>query len=166
MAAATLAEALKQTRPFASREEEVVLALQHLAARVTEPWALFLKATAQLTVSQYNVLRILRGAHPSRLTCGEISQRMVARDPDVTRLVDRLEARGLVDRARDTRDRRVVGVGITRAGLAVLKQLDPAVERYPRAMLSRLGPRRVEQLAVLLRAVLSSLGTFPETDQR
>lgn len=164
--AATLAEALKQTKPFQSREEEVVLALQHTAARLIEPWALFLKSTAQLTVSQYNVLRILRGAHPSRLACSEISQRMVARDPDVTRLLDRLEARGLVERVRDKRDRRVVEVVITRAGLAVLKQLDPAVERFPRAMLSRLGPKRVEQLAVLLRDVLSSLGTFPEDARR
>jgi DNA-binding MarR family transcriptional regulator len=164
--AATLAEALKQTKPFESREEEVVLALQHTAARLIEPWALFLKSTAQLTVSQYNVLRILRGAHPSRLACTEISQRMVARDPDVTRLLDRLAARGLIERVRDRRDRRVVEVGITRAGLAALKQLDPAVERFPRAMLSRLGPKRLEQLATLLRDVLSSLGTFPEDTKR
>jgi DNA-binding MarR family transcriptional regulator len=160
-----LAEALKQAKPFESREEEVVLALQHVAARLMEPWAAFLKSTAQLTPSQYNILRILRGAQPSRLACGEISQRMVARDPDVTRLLDRLADRGLVDRVRDRRDRRVVEVGITKAGLAVLRQLDPAVERFPKAMLSHLGPKRIEQLAVLLQDLLSSLGTFPGNDR-
>jgi DNA-binding MarR family transcriptional regulator len=158
----TLAEALKQAKPFDSREEEVVLSLQHVATRVMEPWALFLKATAQLTLSQYNVLRILRGARPARLASSEIGRRLVARDPDVTRLVDRLASRGLVDRVRDRRDRRVVEVGITKAGLTVLKQLDPAVARFPKAMLSPLGPKRTEQLAVLLQDVLASLGTFPE----
>jgi DNA-binding MarR family transcriptional regulator len=157
-----LAEALKQAKPFESREEEVVLALQHLAARLMAPWAMFLKSTAQLTLSQYNVLRILRGAHPARLACTEISQRLVTRDPDITRLVDRLADRGLVDRVRDQRDRRVVEIGVTSAGLAVLKQLDPAVERFPKAMLSHLGPKRLEQLAALLQDVLSSLGTFPD----
>jgi DNA-binding MarR family transcriptional regulator len=159
----SLAEALRQTKPFASREEEVVLAVQHLTARLFEPWAIFLKSEAQLTPSQYNVLRILRGAHPSRLPSKEIGHRLVARDPDVTRLVDRLADRGLVDRMRDGRDRRVVEVGITKAGLNVLKQLDPAVARFPKAMLSRLGPKRVDQLAALLQDVLSSLGTFPDT---
>ena len=157
----TLAEALKKTKPFASREEEVVLALQHVAARVIEPWALFLKAKAQLTPSQYNVLRILRGARPARLPSSEIGRRLVARDPDVTRLVDRLADRGLVDRVRESRDRRVVEVGITAEGLAVLKQLDPAVLRFPKAMLGRVGAKRVGQLAVLLQDVLASLGTFP-----
>lgn len=159
----TLAETLKQAKPFDSREEEAALAIQAVAARVWEPWAMYLKSAAQLTLSQYNVLRILRGARPSRLSSGEIGRRLVARDPDVTRLVDRLAERGLVDRVRDQRDRRVVEVGITKTGLAVLKQLDPAVQRFPRAMLSRLGPKRLEQLTVLLQEALASLGTFPDS---
>jgi DNA-binding MarR family transcriptional regulator len=158
----TLAEALRQAKPFDSREEEVVLALQHTATRLMEPWAMFLKSRAQLTLSQYNVLRILRGARPERLACSEISRRMVARDPDVTRLVDRLAARGLVDRLRDRSDRRVVEIGITKAGLTLLKQLDPAVQRFPREMLAQLDPKRIDQLAVLLQDVLASLGTFPQ----
>jgi DNA-binding MarR family transcriptional regulator len=161
----TLAEALQQAKPFDSREEEVVLALQHTAARLMEPWAMFLKSRAQLTLSQYNVLRILRGARPARLACSEISRRMVARDPDVTRLVDRLAARGLVDRVRDSRDRRVVEIGITKAGITLLKQLDPAVQRFPRAMLAPLEPKRIDQLAVLLPEVLASLGTFPDSSK-
>jgi DNA-binding MarR family transcriptional regulator len=161
----TIAAAIKQSKPFESREEEVVLAVQHTAARILEPWVQYLKSTAQITVSQYNVLRILRGARPSRLPCTEISNRMVARDPDVTRLVDRLAARGLVDRTRDVKDRRVVEVGITKAGLALLKQLDPAVKRYPKDMLSHLGPKRLGQLATLLQDVLSSLKTFPADNE-
>jgi DNA-binding MarR family transcriptional regulator len=108
------------------------------------------------------VLRILRGAQPSRLACSDIADRMVARDPDVTRLVDRLADRDLVDRVRDQKDRRVVHVGITRTGLSLLKDLDPAVERFPRAMLARLGTKRLDQLGSLLEAVLENLGTFPD----
>ena len=81
------------------------------AARIIEPWEKFLKATAELTPNQYNVLRILRGSHPTRLPCGDIAERMIARDPDITRLVDRLSRRGLVTRVRGRRDRRVVEVG-------------------------------------------------------
>ena len=91
--AGIVARELKQKSPFASPEQEVLLALRMATARVVEPWGAFLKATAGLTMSQYNVLRILRGSHPTRLTSGEIGQRMIARDPDVTRVVDRLEAR-------------------------------------------------------------------------
>jgi len=162
--AKTLAEALKQTKPFDSKEEEVVLALQHTAARIIEPWAKFLKTTAGLTGSQYNVLRILRGAHPARLTCTDISARMIARDPDVTRLVDRLLEGGLVDRAREQRDRRVVEVGITAAGLAVLAKLDPAVKAFPKAVIGHLGQKRLKQLGALLQDVLSSARTFPRRD--
>lgn len=143
-----------------------MLALQHVATRLMEPWAIYLKGTAQLTLSQYNVLRILRGARPSRLASSEIGRRLVARDPDVTRLVDRLVERGLADRAREGRDRRVVEVGITREGLGLLKQLDPAVQRFPKAMLAGLGAKRLDQLAVLLQETLTSLGTFPEESSR
>jgi DNA-binding MarR family transcriptional regulator len=90
----------------------------------------------------------------------------VARDPDLTRLVDRLAGRGLVDRVRHAKDRRVVEVGITSGGLSVLERLDPAVAEFPRAMLARLGPKRLDQLGTLLQEVLASLGTFPKDDRR
>ena len=157
----TVARALKQQKPFSSAEEEVLLGLQIATSRVMEPWTNFLKSTAELSLSQYNVLRILRGSHPTRLTCGEIVERMIARDPDVTRLLDRLERRGLVDRVRSRSDRRVVEVGITRKGLDLLTTLDPAVERMPRVMLGHLGPTRLGLLARLLGTVLTRLGSFP-----
>src|SRR4051812_24574254 len=108
MKPATVKQRIKQQRPFASPEQEAMLAVRMVAARILAPWERFLKAEADLTTSQYNVLRILRGSHPKALTAGEIGERTIARDPDITRLVDRLDARGLVKRARSDHDRRVV----------------------------------------------------------
>jgi DNA-binding MarR family transcriptional regulator len=159
--AGIIARELHQKRAFNSREEEVLLAIRIAAARIMEPWDKFLKGTADLTPNQYNVLRILRGSHPTRLACGDISERMIARDPDVTRLVDRLSRRGLVSRARGRRDRRVVEVGITEKGQHMLRGLDEHVARFPPAMLGHLGQRRLEQLSVLLGDVVANLGTFP-----
>ena len=138
-----------------------MLGLQLVSARLMEPWEKFLKATAELTLHQYNVLRILRGSHPSALPSGEIATRMISRDPDITRLVDRLEKRGLVARIRGRQDRRVVEVAITEKGLELLSGLDEHVDRFPRNMLGHLGPKRLEQLGVLLEQALSDLGTFP-----
>lgn len=157
----TVARALKQRKPFSSREQEVLLGLRTAAARVVDPWASFLKAKAKLTNNQYNVLRILRGSQPGWLPCGEISDRMIDRDPDITRLIDRLERRGLVARRRRESDRRVVEVGITPSGLALVRSLDPHVDRLPKALLGHLGPKRLEQLARLLDALIADLGTFP-----
>ena len=86
---------------------------------------------------------------------------MIARDPDVTRLLDRLARRGLVDRVRSRTDRRVVQVGITAKGLQLLEGLDPTVERLPKAMLEHLGASRLRQLKGLLESVLSHQGVFP-----
>ena len=157
----TVARELKQKKPFSSHEEEILLGVRLAAARIVEPWARFLKTTAQLTPNQYNVLRILRGAHPARLACSDIGERMIDRDPDVTRLIDRLGKRGLVERLRGRRDRRVVEVGITAKGRKVVSGLDAHVQRLPKALLGHLGPERLRQLGNLLEAVISDLGTFP-----
>lgn len=157
----TVARALKQQRAFASAEEEVLLGMRVAAARIMEPWEKFLKATAELTPNQYNVLRILRGSHPARLACGDIADRMIARDPDITRLVDRLNRQGLVTRGRSRRDRRVVEVAITEKGQQVLRRLDEHVARFPKAMLGHVGTRKLAQLGALLEHVLAGLGTFP-----
>jgi DNA-binding MarR family transcriptional regulator len=152
---------LKMTRAFTSREQEVMLGLQIATARIIEPWEKFLKTTAELTLHQYNVLRILRGSHPAGLPSGEIANRMIARDPDITRLVDRLEKRGLVARTRNQQDRRVVEVHITDKGQELLRSLDEHVNRFPRSMLGHLGPKQLDQLRVLLENVISDLGIFP-----
>ena len=159
--AGAVARALKQQSKFASREQEVLLGLRIAAARIMEPWEKFLKGTAELTPNQYNVLRILRGSHPTRLPCGDIADRMIARDPDITRLVDRLGRRGLVTRVRSRQDRRVVEVGITEKGQQILRSLDVHVDRFPKAMLGHLGPRKLEQLGALLEHLVAEPGAFP-----
>lgn len=157
----TIARQLKQRRPFSSPEQEALLGLRMAASRLLAPWAQFLKTEADLSTSQYNVLRILRGSHPHGLTCGEIGERTVARDPDVTRLVDRLAKRSLVKRTRSESDRRVVQVDITEKGLALLRGLDPHVQRMPRALLGHVSHARLRHLSRLIGEVLEGMGTFP-----
>ena len=159
--AGVVAAELKQKRPFASSEQEIFLGLLIAGARIVEPWDRFLKANAGLTNNQYNVLRILRGSHPTPLACGDIAGRMVSRDPDVTRLVDRLSRQGLVTRSRGRQDRRVVEVGITGKGRELLRELDVHVQRMPKAMIGHLGAARLKQLGQLLEHVIAGLGTFP-----
>ena len=106
--------------------------------------------TEDLSATQYNVLRILRGS-PDGLPCGEIAARMITRDPDVTRLLDRLEKRGLVSRCRETKDRRTVWTRITPEGLKVLARLDEPIQNAHRKQLSHLGPKGLRELTELLR---------------
>ena len=101
--------------------------------------------------TQYNVLRILRGA-PEGLTCGEIGDRMITKDPDITRLLDRLEKRGLVARCRENEDRRTVMTRITQKGLDLLARLDGPVQEEHRRQLGHLGRERMRTLTELLRA--------------
>ena len=105
--------------------------------------------TEDLSATPYNVLRILRGA-PEGLTCGEIANRMITRDPDITRLLDRLEKRGLVSRCRETQDRRMVLTRISPEGLALLERLDGPVQAAHRRLLGHLGRERLRKLSELL----------------
>jgi DNA-binding MarR family transcriptional regulator len=102
---------------------------------------------SRLSPTQYNVLRILRGVGPAGLSCQEIASRMITRDPDMTRLLDRLEKNGLVIRNRQSGDRRVVLSVITPAGLALLQQLDEPVHH---AHLAQLGHMRRDRLDLLI----------------
>jgi len=109
-----------------------------------------------LSSTQYNVLRILRGA-PEGLPCGEIAKRMITRDPDITRLLDRLEKRGLISRSREARDRRTVMARITGAGLKLLARLDEPVQAAHRKQLGHLARGRLRLLTDLLREARSQL---------
>ena len=109
-----------------------------------------------LSPTQYNVLRILRGV-PDGLPCGEIASRMITRDPDVTRLLDRLEKRELIARCRETKDRRTVMARITPEGLKILTRLDEPVQAVHRKQLGHLGRERLRALNELLRASRSQL---------
>jgi len=103
----------------------------------------------ELSANQYNVLRILRGALDG-LPCGEISNRMITRDPDITRLLDRLEKRSLISRSRQIRDRRMVMAKITPEGMDLLAKLDEPVREAHRSQLGHLGRERLRALTELL----------------
>jgi DNA-binding MarR family transcriptional regulator len=109
-----------------------------------------------LSTNQYNVLRILRGS-PDGLCCGEIASRMITRDPDITRLLDRMEKRGLISRCRETKDRRMVMAWITREGISLLARLDDPVEQTHRKQLSHLGRERLRAMAELLHTARSAV---------
>ena len=103
----------------------------------------------ELSATQYNVLRILRGA-PDGLLCGEIADRMITRDPDVTRLLDRLEKRKLIERHRDPQDRRAIMAKITRNGVRLLAALDEPILQVHRSQLGHLGVEHLRDLSRLL----------------
>jgi MarR family transcriptional regulator, organic hydroperoxide resistance regulator len=145
---------LKQKRPFTSPEQEAYLAL----LRTTDALQARMEAKLKefgLTGTQYNALRILRGAGQEGLPCSEIGERMITRDPDITRLLDRLQKRGLVERSRGKQDRRVIYGKITAAGLKLLRDLDGPIEKHGREMLRHVGQARLKQLIELLELMRS-----------
>ena len=144
-----------ERRSPAGPEEAAFLDLLRTTDMLSRGLINVLKAE-DLSATQYNVLRILRGA-PDGLPCGEIASRMITRDPDITRLLDRLEKRGLISRWRETKDRRMVMARITPEGLKLLARLDEPVEEAHRKQLGHLGWERLGALTELLRAVRSTL---------
>lgn len=146
---ASLKAEIAQQRPFSSLEEEALLNLMrssdflHRAFhRETRNWG--------VTSTQYNVLRILRGAQPSGLTCAAIGNRMITAEPDITRLLTRLKALKLIRQQRDPNDRRVVWTQITPAGLELLRAMDPVIDRVPRELLGHMSKAELTELIRLL----------------
>lgn len=142
---------IKQKKPFQLREEEVFLNIMRTADFLQRRGSDLFKSV-NLSPNQYNVLRILRGAGEDGLACGEIADRMVTRDPDITRLLDRLEKRGLVRRTREKDDRRIVTTRIAKAGLDLLKRMDEPVAKLHKAQLGHLDAKQQEALIRLLEA--------------
>jgi DNA-binding MarR family transcriptional regulator len=103
-----------------------------------------------LSGTQYNILRILRGAGDKGLACREVGGKLISRDPDITRLLDRMESRGLIARAREAKDRRVVKTRITAEGLRLLEDLDKPVQELHRRQLRHLPAKQLRQLLILL----------------
>jgi DNA-binding MarR family transcriptional regulator len=159
--AQTIGREIQQTRPFGSLQEQVVVNLMRTTRVAEESWIQFLKRTEGISSSQYNILRILRGARPKAVKISEISERMVNRDPDVTRLVDRLIEQGLARRERDTEDRRVVLVEITGAGLAMLARLDGPVIEQTKAVMAGLNSQQLRTLDKLLNLVRAGIRPYP-----
>ena len=154
---AALKHEIAQERPFSSTEEEALLnllrtadCLQRAFHRRTRDWG--------VTSTQYNVLRILRGAQPQGLTCSAIGSRMITAEPDITRLLTRLKALKFVRQQRDQRDRRVVWTHISESGLELLRQMDPVVQRTPKEMLEHMGEANLKELISLLEAARRNCG--------
>jgi DNA-binding MarR family transcriptional regulator len=154
MATTGLAREIKKVHPFERPAEEAYLNVLRTAAVLVAPFERFFREHG-LSEATYNVLRILRGARDAAgasdgLPSQEIGGRLVTRVPDVTRLVDRLEADGLVRRARTSEDRRVVLVQITRRGLDLLAKLDGPVNELHERLLAHLSRRELDELNRLL----------------
>ena len=140
---------IKQTRPFSSLEQEVQLNIERTAAVLGHAFADALKPYG-ITPTQYNALRILRGAGKAGLCRNEVRERLIAQVPDVTRLLDRLEEMKLVERARSTTDRRLVATHITGAGNALLRELDGPIADVHKRHLGHMAPNQLKQLNDLL----------------
>ncbi|HEY6183687.1 MAG TPA: MarR family transcriptional regulator [Terriglobales bacterium] len=136
---------LKQTRPFSSTGEEASIAILRTADELQQQLIELLKPYG-LSPTQFNALRILRGAGEAGLPCSEIGERMINHDPDITRLLDRLEQRDLVARQRDAKDRRVHVARITKTGLDLLKSLDKPVEEFHRVTTADFGESNLKSL--------------------
>ena len=143
-------------RRVACPEEIVFLDLARTTDMLSRGLIRVLK-TEDVSPTQYNVLRILRGTLEG-LPCGEIAARMITRDPDITRLLDRLEKRGLISRCRETGDRRMVMARITPEGLKLLAGLDAPVVEAHRRQLGHLGKDRLRALSELLNVARIKVG--------
>src|SRR3984957_1802973 len=151
-----IVQAELKPKPGSCPEEVTYLEMLRTIEALSHRFAQVLK-TEDLSSTQYNVLRILRGA-PEGLPCGEIGNRMITKDPDITRLLDRLEKRGLISRSREVKDRRTVTARITPAGLKLLGSLDEPVQAAHRKQLGHMGRNRLRALTELLHVSRAKVG--------
>src|SRR5882757_4358403 len=142
----------RPSSPAPTLEHRIFVALLKAADSLGQEVEHLLKA-AGLTGAQYNVLRILRGAAPEGLPCRGIADRMISHDPDMTRLLDRMEKRALISRVRQLDDRRVVKTRITAQGLEILRKLDAPVEELHRRQFRNIDVARLKSLAAALEEV-------------
>ncbi len=143
----------EQSRRYSSPQEEVILNLIRATDRLQRALLQRLRPH-KLTPTQYNVLRILRGAYPHGLTCSNIGSRMLTPEPDITRLLARLKVSKLLQQQRDAADKRILWTKITQLGLETLAALDPLMEETPRELLHGLSREEVTELNRLLGRLL------------
>ena len=148
--ATTTQEAIRQTRPFRSAGQEAIVALFLASEALKNRVAKVIAARDDITLQQYNVLRILRGAGADGLPTLEIVERMIEQTPGITRLIDRLEAKRFVERYRLERDRRQVWCRLTAGGAALLADLDAPMDALDSTALDCLSAREVTTLIGLL----------------
>lgn len=144
-----LKDEIKQSRPFNSLEQEAMLSIHRTDAVLSYAIIETLRPF-DITPTQYNVLRILKGARPDGLCRDDIRQRLISQVPDVTRLLDRLEEAGLVGRERDSADRRLVTSRITDKGLAILEKLDDPIVKSHKQQLGHMTKAELRTLITLL----------------
>lgn len=159
---ASLKSEIAQATPFSSLEEEAILnvmrtsdCLERAFQQKTRDWG--------LTSTQYNVLRILRGAQPDGLPCAAIGERMIAMEPDITRLLRRLKGLKLIRQHRNRQDRRVVWTQISEAGLDLLRAMDPVIQGFALELLAHIGREELAEMIRLLESARQSCaeGTRP-----
>ena len=155
--AGRILDEIKQSRPIPTLEEEAYLNVQRTANVLLQDVVELLKAH-NLTPTQYNVLRILRGAGETGLCRNEVRERLIARVPDTTRLLDRLAEMELISRDRDTPDRRFVTTRITQAGLDLLARMDEPVRRMHQEQVGHVPPERLRLLIDILAEVRNRAG--------
>ena len=148
----TLRDELRQGKPFTSLREEALLSIARTEAVVRENLERVL-GPYDLSMTQYNVLRILRGAGPAGLCRNDIGERLIARMPDVSRLLDRMEAAGLVHRFRSMEDRRLVNTTLTAKGKVLVNKLDSEVAQYQKEQVGHLTDAQLRSLIHLMRLV-------------
>ena len=151
----TLRDEIKQNKPFESLEQEAQLNIIRTGSLLLDDVEQFLKPYG-VTATQYNVLRILRGAHPAGLCRNELRDRMLTRMPDVTRLLDRMEEVGLVARSRENEDRRMVRTHITAAGMKILDDVNDAAQQEQKRRFQSLNETQLKTLIELLTVVRQS----------
>ena len=147
-----LLKEIHKVRPFDSVQQELFLNLIRTADHLMRGFEGLLKPYS-LSPTQYNILRILRGVGDGGIPCKGIGEHLITRDPDITRLLDRLEGRNLLTRQRDTKDRRVVSTRITAEGAKILKELDKPVLEMHRSQLAHVAEMKIAQLIDLLEEV-------------
>jgi DNA-binding MarR family transcriptional regulator len=140
-----IAQEIQQSKPFTCLGEEVFLNIARTYGYLEKGLAELLRPYG-ISPTQYNMLRILRGAGPEGLSCSDAARRMVTHDPDVTRLFDRLAKRGLIERRRSPHDRRLVIIAIAPSGLEILAKLDQPVIELHREQFRVLDDNRMRQL--------------------
>ena len=150
--ASKLQEEIKQTRPFPNIEEEALLNIRRTSDRLHHFSQQLFKPHG-VTPTQYNVLRILRGAGDGGLRCSDIGERLVSSDPDITRLLGRLQKQKLIRRKRDPKDRRVIYATITPDGLRLLKEMDPVLSDHIKQLLKHMSREKLTTLVALLEEV-------------
>ncbi len=145
----TLKEEIKQNKPFKSTAQEAALNILRTADKFDQKVAQHLKSF-ELTPTQFNVLRILNGAGPDGWTCSDIASRMVKKDSDVTRLLDRLEKSKYILRERNPKDRRIINSKITSLGINLLKEISPHIAKWDHSLEAKMGAKKLRQLTTLL----------------